>query len=364
VIKNPRSFEVLPMKSMEKILENKEINSWIRHFSRSPHQIHDPHQADAELIEIKSDGSHLLAVTIDTISDEITAGLYHDPFTMGWVTVMSNFSDLAAVGADPVGIVTAVSLELERDEKFREGLASGIAEACRKLGVFILGGDINTTRTISLTGCAIGLVPRNEKMIRVGCQVGDVVFLSGSAGWGNALGLVRLSTLPEEYFPEELYRPRARIKEGQLIRRYATCCMDTSDGLLITLDQLLRLNSLGFIIEVDWKKILAEDVYLLCEKTAIPHWFMAGGIHGEFELVFTVPSEKVRSFLQAAEHIDFYPIQLGVIQQKPELTLALPTGKKADIDMTPLRNLWASGGTDLSRLMQEHYACGRKWGLE
>ncbi len=352
------------MKSMDNILENKEINSWIRNFSRSPHQVHDPHQADAELIEIKGDGSNLLAVTIDTISDEITAGLYHDPFTMGWVTVMSSFSDLAAVGADPLGIVTSVSLELKRDESFRKGLASGMAEACRQLGVFILGGDINTTQTISLTGCAVGLVPRNEKMIRVGCQVGDVVFLSGSAGWGNALGLVRLSQLPEEYFPEKLYRPRARIKEGRLIRRYATCCMDSSDGLLITLDQLLRLNNLGFIIEADWRKILAEDVYSLCEKTAIPHWFMAAGIHGEFELVFTIPSEKARAFLQAAKDIGFLPIQLGVVQQKSDLTLVLPAGKKAEIDMAPLRNLWASGGTGLKRLMQEHHACGKKWGLE
>ncbi|MDH5705643.1 MAG: hypothetical protein OEZ45_06450, partial [Candidatus Aminicenantes bacterium] len=173
-----------------------------------------------------------------------------------------------------------------------------------------------------------------------------------------------LSKLPEEYFPEELYRPRARIKEGQLIRKYATCCMDTSDGLLITLDQLIRLNNLGFVIEADWKKILAADVYLLCDKTAIPHWFMAAGIHGEFELVFSVPSEKTQSFLQAAKHIDFHPIELGVVQQKPDLTLVLPTEKKADIDMAPLRNLWADGRADLNRLLQEHYACGRKWGLE
>jgi len=352
------------MKSMEKILENKEINSWIRNFSRSPIQIHKPHEADAELIEIKGNNSYLLAITIDTVSDEITAGVYLDPFTMGWVTVMSNFSDLAAVGADPLGIVIAVSLERTRNEKFRKGIASGMAEACQQLGVFILGGDINTTQTISLTGCAVGLVPRNEKMMRVGCQVGDILFLSGGVGCGNSLGLTRLAKSPEEYFPEKLYRPRARIKEGQFIRKYATCCMDSSDGLFITLDQLLRINNFGFVVDVDWKKILTPDVFMLCEKIRIPHWFMAAGIHGEFELVFTIPSEKVQSFLQAAKQINFHPIQLGVVQKEPTLTLILPTKKKVNIDMAPLRNLWADGETDLSRLIQEHYDYGKKWGLE
>jgi len=316
------------MKNMEKILENREINSWIRNFSRSPHQIHNPHQADAELIEIKGDDSHLLAVTIDTISDEITAGLYHDPFTMGWVTVMSSFSDLAAVGADPVGIVTAVSLELKRDEKFRESLASGMAEACRQLGVFILGGDINTTQTISLTGCAVGFVPRNEKMVRVGCQVGDVVFLSGTAGWGNALGLVRLSKLPEEYFPEELYRPRARIKEGQLIRRYATCCMDSSDGLLITLDQLLRLNNLGFVVEADWKKILAPDVYILCERAAIPRWFMLLESMVSSSWSSPFPQRRFNLFSRQRRTSAFFRLSWAWFSARLNLHLSCPPGKR------------------------------------
>jgi thiamine-monophosphate kinase len=352
------------MKNIEKILENTIINSWIQHFSRSKYQINKPHEADAELIEIQGNDSYLLAVTIDSVAEEITEGLYQDPFTMGWVTVMSNLSDLAAVGAEPLGIVISISIEPTRDEKFRKGIAKGIEAACRELGVFVLGGDTNTTRTISLTGCAVGLVPRNQKITRIGCKPGDVVFLSGGAGIGSAIGLVRLAKLPEEYFTESSYRPIARIKEGQLIRNYATCCMDTSDGLLITLDQLLRLNNLGFVIESDWEKILSPEVFKLCVKAGIPYWFMTASIHGEFELVFTVPAERENSFLKAAKESNFHPIRLGIVQKKPSLVLTLLSEKKVEIDMVPLRNLWATIGGDLSSCIQEYHVWGKRWGLE
>jgi len=352
------------MKEINKILENRTINSWVCRFNHSPSQINKPHEADAELMEIDGNNSSLLAITIDSVAEEIAEGLYQDPFTMGWVSVMTNFSDLAAVGADPLGIVMAISFDPTKGEKFRGKIAKGIAAACQELGVFVLGGDTNTARNISLTGCAFGFVPRNQRMTRVGCQAGDVVFLSRGAGSGNALGMMRLAKLSEELFPERFYRPVARIKEGQMIRKFATCCMDSSDGLLITLDQLLRVNNKGFIIKADWEKILEANVFRFCQKTGIPYWFMAAGIHGEFELVFTIPQEKVNSFLCTASGIDFHPIRLGIVQEKPSLIFALDSGKKVAIDMAPLRNLWAPGCSDLSYCIQAYHAWGKKWGLE
>ena len=351
------------MSGFEEILENKAINAWARHFVRPPFQLNKLHESDAELVETE-DGSPILAVTIDTVSEEIRQGLYRDPFTMGWVTVMANFSDLAAVGAEPLGIVISVSLRPERADSFRDGIAQGMAAACRALGVFILGGDTNAAAEVSLTGCAFGFVPRGEKLMRVGCRPGDAVFLSGGAGRGNALGLRVLARMPEEFFPEGSYRPVARLKEGKLIRKFATSCMDTSDGLFITLDQLVRLNHIGFSIAAGWEKVLALDVYQFCGRTGIPHWFMAAGIHGEFELVFTVPQKAVNEFLEAVEKMNFHPILLGVVQEKPGIELVLPSGDKTEIDMAPLRNLWAAGDSSLTRLLEEHHAWGRKWRLE
>jgi len=74
------------MKPLAGILEIREINRWVRHFIRSPLQQNAPHASDAELVEIPGNRAFWLAVTIDTVSEEITKGIYRDPFTMGWVT--------------------------------------------------------------------------------------------------------------------------------------------------------------------------------------------------------------------------------------------------------------------------------------
>jgi thiamine-monophosphate kinase len=351
------------MKQLENILENQNIGELAHQFSRSSQQLNQLHETDSELIDIKGNESDYLAITIDTISDEIAEGLYKDPFTMGWVTVMANLSDLAAVGANPIGIVTAVSLEKSREKTFRNRIAQGIEEACRKAGTFILGGDLNITRSISLTGCAIGTVPKTRELTRIGLKEGDVLYLSGKAGGGNALGLTRKINLPEEMYPEKTYRPIARIKEGQLIGKFASSCMDTSDGLFITIDQLIRLNDRGCSIVANWEQILEKGVYQLCTKLDIPYWFMAAGIHGEFELVFTVPYKNVSPFLEQAQKMDFHPISLGKIIDTPRFEITQKSQKTAVIDMTPLRNLWTDIPGNMSYIIEKHYTFGQKWGL-
>ena len=352
------------MKNMNEITENLIIGSWARHFSRSPNQLNKLHETDAELVEISKDSPYLLAATIDTIAEEIAEGLYQDPYTMGWVTVMATLSDLAAVGAHPLGLVVSVSVDPTRNKEFSSAIAQGMEDASRNLGVFILGGDTNLTSETSLTGCALGLVPRKEVITRQGCKVGDHVFITGGIGAGNALGLVRLTKTPDDCFPEKLYRPVARLREGQLLRRHVNCCMDTSDGLLTTLDQLMRINGLGFEIDCNWERILAPQVLRLCETTKTPHWLMTAGPHGEFELLFTISDKRIDSFLKQAESHGISPIRLGRAQRPKAISLILPSGEKVDVDMAPLRNLLQKVNGDLERYVREFKAFVKKWGLE
>jgi len=90
------------MCQLNEILENKIINNLIAGFERSPNQLNHPHESDAEIIQL---GNIKLAITTDSISEEISTGLYDDPYLIGWMIVTVNISDLAAVGAIPIGIL-------------------------------------------------------------------------------------------------------------------------------------------------------------------------------------------------------------------------------------------------------------------
>jgi len=352
------------MNPLQEILENTTIDSWARHFRRSPVQLNKRHESDAELIQLAGDSDNCLAVTIDTVAEEITLGMYKDPYTMGWVTVMASLSDLAAVGADPVGLLIAVSMQPNVDQSYVDGVARGMEDACRKHGVFILGGDTNEAPTTSLTACAIGMVPRQRALSRRGCKPGDHVFMTGVAGIGNALGLVRLAGYPDEYFTEELYRPTAALKQGCALREIATCCMDTSDGVLTTLDQLMRINSLGFEIDCDWNQILTPAVLELCKLTGTPEWMMAAGPHGEFELIFTVPPSRVRAIQDMFDSNAWPLIRIGTVQETCKLSLVLSSGRRIVADMAPLRNLLQTVRGDLRQYLVQFREIGKSWGAE
>lgn len=351
------------MSEMDGIRENVMINAWAGRFGRSDLQRNEPHESDAELVEIPGDQDRYLAMTIDTVSEEIAEGIYRDPHTMGWVTAVASLSDLAAVGASPLGLLISVSVPGDADPAFSRGVAEGMESACRAHDVYILGGDTNTGRDTALTACAVGLVPKDGALTRLGMRPGDAVFLSGRAGIGNALGLARLSGLSEDAFPESAYRPSAELEVGEMLRGHASACMDTSDGVLATLDQMMRLNSLGFVVDCDWGRILDPDVLAFCRSTGTPEWLMLAGPHGEFRLVFTVHAQAVAGFLEAAEKAGIAPVSLGTVQPEACVSLSMLSGENVRVDVARLRNLLYDVEGDTGRLVREFTEAGRQWGL-
>ena len=138
---------------LDKINENNTINNLAKYFCRSPFQKNALHESDAEIIEI---GGVILAITTDSIAEEIQTGLYDDPYLVGWMSVMVNMSDLAAVGAEPVGILISEILPGNIPSSFIDKIQEGINDAVKQCGTFVLGGDTNTGENLIITGTAIG----------------------------------------------------------------------------------------------------------------------------------------------------------------------------------------------------------------
>jgi thiamine-monophosphate kinase len=107
------------------------------------------------------------------------------------------------------------------------------------------------------------------------------------------------------------YQPKARLQEGQIIRKFGSACIDTSDAFFPALSNLIELNEIGFELSVSFKNWISSSGLILAEKTSIPSWFFLAGPHGEFELLFTIPNSNKESFLKAAKAINWSPIQIG-----------------------------------------------------
>lgn len=114
--------------------------------------------------------------------------------------------------------------------------------------------------------------------------------------------------------------------------------MDTSDGVIATLDQLMRLNNVGFRFEEDWGLNLHPSSKALTSALGIPSWLLLAGQHGEFELLFTVAKEHENELLRSAEKNRWHPVRLGNVTEKPEIRLPL-YGKSVLLDTGKIRNL-------------------------
>ena len=145
----------------------------------------------------------------------------------------------------------------------------------------------------------------------------------------------------------------------------------------------MRLNGLGFEVDCDWESVLAPEVVELCDVTETPHWMMLGGPHGEFELVFTMPEERLPELEQELEPTGTSrssttgasqsrangasrprPIRIGRVRDGQGITLVLPENRRRDIDMAAVRNLLDTTDGDLTRYVTRLRGLGKEWGLE
>ena len=115
------------------------VESLVRGFARSPCQLNRVHESDAELIRLPGTDM-VLAVTVDQIVEEVRAGLYDDPYLLGWMTVAASASDLAAVGAEPLGVLIGEVFPVDPAPGFVEGLQRGLSEASAAARLPVLGG--------------------------------------------------------------------------------------------------------------------------------------------------------------------------------------------------------------------------------
>jgi thiamine-monophosphate kinase len=244
---------------------------------------------DAAAIDI--DGMCLIATT-----DMLIAGSHFPPGTtpeqMGRKAVIVNLSDLAAMGAEPLGLIFSVALPRELDVEFVERLVKRMNIVAREYGTYVVGGDLEESDEIIISGAAFGLAHRKRLLRRSGARNGDFVAVTGKLGAASAGLKILLEKLPAEDYQalvKAQLEPSARLKEGIRLARSGavTAAIDVTDGLAANLWQLAKESKAKIVIDRD-----RVPEHPLVRKFSAQHGFnvddfvLFGG--EDFELLFTV----------------------------------------------------------------------------
>jgi thiamine-monophosphate kinase len=305
--------------------EQEFISALTRGHRHSPYQLNRIHESDAELVQI-SPNDPILAITTDSLAEEMAYSLYKDAFQIGWMAVLCSASDLAAVGAEPLGILISATFT---EESNAAQIQSGIRKACEAFSLPLLGGDTNFSSQLNLTGTALGLIKDRKPLMRIGYHPGDILAYSGPLGSGNLFAYQKLFC--NDSSNAIAFQPEARLREGVLLTSYASACIDTSDGFFSSLDDLMGVNPYGFEINAPIESLLSKEILSYPAPFSL-NLFLAGH-HGEYELLFTIPPEKWDRFVRDANEMGWEPLMAGKVVEKPgihtsEFSLAPGTIRK------------------------------------
>jgi thiamine-monophosphate kinase len=270
------------------------LRLYARLHQRSPHQLNTINETDAELIRLPGGAgqSTILALTTDTVAEEIQLGLLCQHYTIGWFAVLAALSDLAAVGARPVGLLMGYQFPDRMQINDMEQLIQGVEACAQTHQTHILGGDTNLAEQLSVTATAIGTLPDGRFSRRVGCQVGDRLYVTPDVGQGNLLAFLNRFDHPLAESFETAFRPLAPFDLGQWVAQHGSACLDTSDGLLAGLALLLTLNpTIGFRLNTDSIPYPHIIQTIIGQTNLLPSVFSLGQV-GDYGLLFTAPPEQ------------------------------------------------------------------------
>jgi thiamine-monophosphate kinase len=182
-------------------------------------------------------GGETIVLTHDAIAEGVHYRSGTDPFDVAWKLVAVNLSDLAAKGAEPIGVLIGAPL-IERSDRFVEGLRAILVE----YGVPLLGGDTITARGPATFGCtAIGRSAHVPS--RTGARAGDALYVTGTIG---------AALLGYEAGDGDAYlRPRPLLAEGRVLAPHVHAMMDVSDGLFLDARRMAEASGCTAMVELD-----------------------------------------------------------------------------------------------------------------
>jgi thiamine-monophosphate kinase len=209
---------------------------------------------DAALIDL---GDKYLVVTSDLLLESSHLPSDMSPEDKGMKVVTVNVSDLAAMGAKPIGFILSMGLPEDLPLNQFDAIMEGVLQSCQDYEMGLVGGDTNQADELILSGTCLGTVDKNKVLMKEGARPGDVVAVTGPLGVAAA-GFEFLLSPPsvKENLKKELrnstlnliqkqaIQPHAKLKEGIMLANTGavTSATDITDGLASEVDELFEAS--------------------------------------------------------------------------------------------------------------------------
>ena len=265
-----------------------------------------------------------------------------DPITfataeIGWYAVQVNANDIATTGAAPRWfLVTSLLPEGVTTPDMVEAISDEIFDACRSLGISVIGGHTEITHGLTrpiIAGTMIGEVARDKLITPQGTSPGDSILLTKGVPIEGTAILAREfpQQLTETLTPEEiqtaadyLYNPGISVLRDAQVAASAgkvTAMHDpTEGGLAGALWEMA--DACSHTLTIDPGSVLIPPVSLkICQALEInPLATIASGA-----LLLTAPPDEAPKICRALDSEGIPCTQIGVVEKGPPQVLQITT---------------------------------------
>lgn len=271
---------------------------------------------DAAVLQV---GGERLVVSVDACGEGVHFERNWLNFAdLGFKATQAALSDLAAMGAQPLGFTSALMLPEGLERRELSALVRGQVQAGKGIGCPLIGGNIARSKAFSITTTVLGTVSRIVP--RSGARIGDEVWLIGSVGMA-ALGLELLrrassasklrarrspggsvvawsSSDPFERRAVQAWRrPKALISEGERLVSYAHALIDVSDGLGQDVGHIAAASGVKLVLdEVQLRATCPRQYAAQCKKLQLDPLRLCLNGGEDYALVATGPHGKKPAF--------------------------------------------------------------------
>lgn len=272
------------------------------------------------------DKNYAYCTSTDSLVENVHFKLdYFSAIDIGKKSIAVNLSDIAAMGATPLGMLINLGITKKQDERWIDEFYQGVYELSDSYRSPLIGGDLVYSPHLFISVTCIGYRKLDQNsnteifLDRSKLNEGDMLYVTGFLGDSRAgLDILNSDTYNSPYKIHEqkliqshIYK-KPRLDVGlKLIENGITNCIDISDGLLIDSKRLATES--GVSININEKSLPISDDLKLAFPDDYLNYALIGG--EDYELLFSAPKSMNRSLLDIFKELNIKLSQIGEIRK-------------------------------------------------